>query len=195
MDVRLRAVVRQLHRRKDAAYRDTWKKRGEVLSILPNIARKIDRLEYVFDGAPATQDESLFDTVVDLLIYTLKYQTYLADQDNRVATTLFAYGDVAPPYSDGPRAFEALLDNLELTHLRHADETPASAVTSNLATTFDGIVTCIGSGVSIPVMERVEWATTLTHMVALLVGSLTHEVPALYEGFLRVNLENVYDAS
>jgi hypothetical protein len=97
MDAKFREAVRQLHRRKDAAYRDAWKKRGEVLSILANIARKVDRLEYVLDGAPTTQDESLFDTAVDLLVYALKYQTYLADQDKRVAVTLFAQGDVAPP--------------------------------------------------------------------------------------------------
>ena len=43
MDAKFREAVRQLHRRKDAAYRDAWKKRGEVLSILANIARKVDR--------------------------------------------------------------------------------------------------------------------------------------------------------
>ncbi len=46
-----REVVTRLHRVKDAAYRDAWKRRGEVISILANIARKVDRLEYGLGGA------------------------------------------------------------------------------------------------------------------------------------------------
>ncbi|MGH3430213.1 MAG: hypothetical protein ACRDRI_22425 [Pseudonocardiaceae bacterium] len=193
MDTELREAMRQLHRRKDAAYRDSWKKRGEVLSILPNIARKVDRLEYVLDGAPATQDETLFDTAVDLLIYTLKYQTYLADQDKQVAATLFA-SDIAPPYSDGPKGFDKLLDNLELPHSHQAHETLANAVTSNLSTTFTDITTRIESGTAGPVTERAERAAILVHMAVLLVASLTYEAPVEYRDFLRVNLKGTRDA-
>lgn len=194
MDAKLREAIRQLHHRKDAAYRDSWKKRGEVLSILPNIARKVDRLEYVLDGAPATQDETLFDTALDLLIYTLKYQTYLADQDKRVAATLFAHGDVAPPYSDGPRGFEKLLDNLELPHPQQVNETLASAVASHLTTAFADITTRIDSGITVPVAERAERAAILTYLAALLVASLTYEAPTVYGDFLRANLEGTHDA-
>lgn len=81
-------AVRRLHLAKDAAYRNSWKKRGEVMSIMANISRKVDRLENAATGAPPTSDESILDTAVDLLVYTLKYQTYLADQDASVATTL-----------------------------------------------------------------------------------------------------------
>jgi hypothetical protein len=35
-----REAVRRLHRAKDAGYRDAWKRRGEAISILANIARK-----------------------------------------------------------------------------------------------------------------------------------------------------------
>ena len=52
----LAAAVRRLHRAKDAAYRDAWKRRGEVISILANIARKADRLEYGLDGTPVHPD-------------------------------------------------------------------------------------------------------------------------------------------
>ncbi|MPZ66703.1 MAG: hypothetical protein GEU83_14725 [Pseudonocardiaceae bacterium] len=69
-------VIRRLHHGKNAAYRDAWKKRGELISILANIARKVDRLEYVVDGGPTTVDEPVWDTAVDLLVYALKYQTY-----------------------------------------------------------------------------------------------------------------------
>jgi len=50
-DTDLAAAVRRLHPAKDAAYRDAWKRRGEAISILANIARNADRLEYGLDGA------------------------------------------------------------------------------------------------------------------------------------------------
>jgi hypothetical protein len=61
-DAEFRAAVRRLHRAKDAAYRDAWKRRGKVISILANLARKVDRLEYGLHGAPATADETWVDT-------------------------------------------------------------------------------------------------------------------------------------
>jgi hypothetical protein len=194
MDAKFREAVRRLHRRKDAAYRDAWKKRGEALSIFANIARKVDRLEYVLDGAPATRDESLFDTAVDLLIYTLKYQTYLADQDETVAISLFAQSDVAPPYSDGPAGFEALLDNVKLTHLEQVNEFRTSAALSNLDTAFTDVTTCIEAGATVPVTMRAERAAVLTHAALLLVDSLIRETSELYGDFLRTNLD-AYDAS
>jgi hypothetical protein len=195
MDAKMREAVRLLHRRKDAAYRGAWKKRGETLSILANIARKVDRLEYAFDGAPATQDESLFDTAVDLLIYALKYQTYLADQDRQVASTLFVHAGVEPPYSDGTKGFEELLDNLDLTCLQQANNKLTSAVASHLTAVFDDIVTCTEASVTVPIEKRAEWAIVLTRMAATLVGSLISEAPALYHNFLRANLESAHDAS
>ena len=57
-----------------------------MISILANIARKVDRLEYGLDGAPATAGESWLDTAVDLLVYCLKYQAYLADLHPGTAT-------------------------------------------------------------------------------------------------------------
>ncbi|MGB6165799.1 MAG: hypothetical protein WCF33_14115 [Pseudonocardiaceae bacterium] len=194
MDAKFRDAVRQLHRRKDAAYRDAWKKRGEALSIFANIARKVDRLEYVLDGAPATPDELLFDTAVDLLIYALKYQTYLADQDERVATTLFARSDVTPPYSDGPAGFEALLDNVKFTNLERANKSRVRAAASNLNTAFADVTTCIKAGATVPVTTRAERAAVLTHAAEILVDSLIYETPEPYGDFLRTNLD-AHDAS
>lgn len=60
-----------LHAEKHAAYGDSWKKRGELFSILPNIARKVDRLG-------ATDDhETALDTATDLLIYLIKYRRWI----------------------------------------------------------------------------------------------------------------------
>jgi thymidylate synthase len=60
-----------LHAEKHAVYGDSWKRRGEFLGILANIARKIDRL-----GEAGAGDTSA-DTAVDLLIYLVKYRLWL----------------------------------------------------------------------------------------------------------------------
>lgn len=69
------AYVDNLHREKSAAYGDSWKKRGEQMSILANIARKIDRLE----SGGTTGDETSADTAIDLLVYLIKYRLWLSE--------------------------------------------------------------------------------------------------------------------
>lgn len=102
----LRESIIALHRSKDAAYGNSWKKRGELISIAANVARKIDRIDQVVGGASAGR-EALLDTVVDLLVYAIKYETFLADQSTDVAGTLFPDGGGS--FSDGPDGFEELL--------------------------------------------------------------------------------------
>jgi len=68
-----------LHNEKHAAYGDSWKRRGEMLGIMANIARKIDRL-----GGAETSDETAADTAMDLMIYLAKYQVWLADNSGVV---------------------------------------------------------------------------------------------------------------
>ena len=70
------SYVSNLHAEKHAAYGDSWKKRGEMFSIIPNIARKIDRLE----AQTETRDESLTDTAIDLLVYLAKYWCWFQEQ-------------------------------------------------------------------------------------------------------------------
>lgn len=67
--------VCQLHADKHASYGDSWKKRGEKLSILANIARKVDRL------GVADRFESESDTWIDLWVYLAKYLCWLNDVD------------------------------------------------------------------------------------------------------------------
>lgn len=62
-----------LHADKSKAYGDSWKKRGEMLGIMANIARKIDRL-----GVAGGGDTSA-DTAIDLLIYLAKYRLWLEE--------------------------------------------------------------------------------------------------------------------
>lgn len=63
--------VDNLHREKSAVYGDSWKRRGEILAILANIARKVDRL-----GEGGAGDTAA-DTVIDLLVYLIKYRLWL----------------------------------------------------------------------------------------------------------------------
>lgn len=66
--------VTGLHDEKHAAYGDSWKRRGEMLGIMANIARKVDRLGYNGAGDTAT------DTAIDLLVYLAKYHTWLTNR-------------------------------------------------------------------------------------------------------------------
>ena len=70
----LAAEITTLHNTKHAAYGDSWKRRGETLGILANIARKVDRLGKTDDT------ETALDTAVDLLVYLVKYEGWLRDQ-------------------------------------------------------------------------------------------------------------------
>lgn len=63
--------VMKLHAAKHKSYGDSWKKRGEQMSILANIARKIDRL-----GVGDEYDSSA-DTVIDLWVYLAKYLSWI----------------------------------------------------------------------------------------------------------------------
>lgn len=66
-------AITSLHDVKHAAYGDSWKRRGESLGILANIARKVDRLGKTDDT------ETALDTAVDLLVYLVKYWAWLED--------------------------------------------------------------------------------------------------------------------
>ena len=63
--------VADLHAVKHASYGDSWKKRGEKMSILANIARKVDRL-----GVGDRFDTSA-DTLIDFLVYLIKYRNWI----------------------------------------------------------------------------------------------------------------------
>lgn len=107
----LRRRLRLLHREKSAAYGDSWKRRGEAVSVLANIARKVDRLENI-DAWFLDDPESVVDTLADLFTYLLKYQTFLADADPVLANELFSTA-VPGPKSDGFDGFEYLLARAE----------------------------------------------------------------------------------
>lgn len=115
-------LLERLHRHKDAAYGDAWRKRGEVVAIFANMARKYDRLLVAFDEQRPAATEPLGDTVADLCVYAGKYLTWIAEQhpaaidraDLPVITTEIAA-------TVGPDALRAVLDGVD----RAPNEAPA----------------------------------------------------------------------
>src|SRR5258708_19507734 len=78
-----KSAVKRLHAHKDRAYGSAWKRRGELVSILPNIARKSDRLEAIVTTGATMSGETMLHTAIDLLVYPEKYTPFLADELNK----------------------------------------------------------------------------------------------------------------
>jgi thymidylate synthase len=185
----LRQAIIQLHQHKTASYGISWKRRGEQVSILANIARKVDRLERAGEGAPQTPDETLFDTSIDLLVYCLKYQTYLADIDNHVTENLFepVRSLLTFPYSDRCESFDYIIQQTDLTSIDFSRKTTREAV-RHVLTGFAELESCFSepAGVPPPVV-RLERVKQLANASIQLLGALKQESPALYKHFLSLN--------
>ncbi|MDX6394370.1 MAG: hypothetical protein QOJ73_5433 [Streptosporangiaceae bacterium] len=179
-------VVRCLHQAKDAAYRDAWKRRGEVISILANIARKADRLEYSLGGAPPTWDETWLDTAVDLPVYCLKYQTYLADLDTSMAGLLFGAGTVSQPYSGGPPGFDLLLSRADLESPEVGGR-PVPEAAARAFSRFGDLEACFQalSGTQ-PTGARLRRVQALTDAALCLIAALKRAHPELHARFLAL---------
>lgn len=181
----LASAIVQLHREKDLAYRDAWKRRGELIGVVANIARKVDRLENLLAGGPATRDESLFDTAADLYVYSLKYLTYLADQDEEMAQELFGAGLAAlrPPYSDGPHAVEYLVREETPPASRSAPASLAEAG-RDAVRAFGDLEECFTGPGATSVRDRATRASRLTEAAVAVLVVASAEVAASYRDFL-----------
>lgn len=163
-DARLRKAIAALHSEKSAAYGDAWKKRGEQISILSNIARKVDRLARSASGAPATRDETSLDTSVDLLVYALKYQTFLAD--NGGAAMLYPESERSTGFSDGDRGFEDLLGRTPAI-LNRGEPPSLAEASAAVEAAFTVLESCVaGSGA---VAEKVTISVDLVNAACLAV--------------------------
>ena len=159
----LQTIIRELHRSKDASYGNSWKRRGEQVSVLANIARKSDRLETVIGGAPAGS-EAMIDTATDLFVYALKYQTFLADADSSVALELF--GRPSGKFSDGPEGFSQLLLDYQFDEVGDPIEAGLQAVAA-----FDALDKLVRLG-SPSTDEKLVAAQVLTEAASRLVASI-----------------------
>ncbi|APX86880.1 hypothetical protein BV511_20565 [Methylorubrum extorquens] len=100
-------AMKSLHARKDRAYGAAWKRRGELVSVLPNIARKVDRLQVVLDRGSEPGEEAALDTALDLYVYTTKYRLLLAERE---PPSGLLPADAPTPLSDHEANFDALVD-------------------------------------------------------------------------------------
>lgn len=169
-----------LHREKTQAYGNSWKKRGEQIGILANIARKVDRLERVCNGGETTRDESLLDTANDLLVYSVKYETFLADQSAAAAAYLFDQDlpSIERPISDGLSGFEFLIPKrvAALDKMRYS-----------LSDEIEFSVKAFGTvehHFESPIMRRTENAVMLSAAAARLVVAVASTEPDSWREFV-----------
>lgn len=106
------AAIKRLHGEKNRAYGASWKRRGELVSIQPNIARKVDRLEALIATSARMSGESALDTAIDLFVYVEKYRLFLAEG---MAPGSLLPPDASPPLSDHDQNLDWLVDQLDLT--------------------------------------------------------------------------------
>ena len=122
------AYMQKLHTEKSLAYGDSWKKRGELFSIIPNIARKVDRIV----AETETSDETRLDTSVDAAIYIAKYSAWLSDNDAsthdenlEIANLVREYGSSRETVQEA--TFEELLRCIEVSSNKKDDALAALA--------------------------------------------------------------------
>lgn len=156
-------VLLALLEAKDNMYGPSWKKRGEQISVLANLARKIDRLELADFSGPAGP-ESLVDTTVDLYVYAEKYRTFLFDLTG-----------VAPPaeaatWSDGAAGVSLLVREGQ-TRLEGEPWSILSEVVQTFTRLEDSFVTQGEPG------ERLHLATHLANLARDLMTSVMKRRP------------------
>lgn len=168
--VSIKAELKALHLRKSAAYGNAWKRRGELTSVLANIARKVDRLEHYAAQSTLLADESVCDTAIDLLVYVTKYRLFLMDLAPELARPALP-AHASAPFSDDPSSFDALIDGLHLPDARHASSTGVIGKIISLFAELHHEASTVGS---LPT-SRMEHATRLSDLALLLVVTLASE--------------------
>lgn len=101
--------IKKLHAKKNAVYGPAWKKRGEMTSIMANVARKADRIAEFLCKGTEIDSESIVDTAVDLFVYLTKYRLFLMDESAVLAKGVLP--DNAPTkFSEHVENFDVLVD-------------------------------------------------------------------------------------
>ena len=145
--------IQRLHAVKNSAYGNAWKRRGELLGIFTNLARKVDRLEHLARHEVEVNDESRHDTLVDLLVYGLKYQSYLLDEAPALRPALLPSAGSGDRISDDPKWFDQLLQRWPQQY--EPDQCPSS-----LTATLDSLQAAIEEHA--PATRRLQLAQALT---------------------------------
>lgn len=179
--VGLKSALKRLHARKNSSYGGAWKRRGERVSVVPNIARKVDRLEnFARTGAELT-GETILDTALDLYVYAAKYQLFLAEQMGGDRSLVPA--NAPEPLTDNDINFEVLVDAANFNGDAAGDMT---AAIEQVVGIFADLWPRVEGGAAIEV--RTQLADNLTAASVRLVGLVAAAHPHAAADFIRQEL-------
>lgn len=188
------SLMERLHRHKDLSYGDAWRKRGEILSIFCNIARKQDRLEVAEAESAPSAAEPLADTVADLCVYAGKYLTWLAECEPEAFAHASCVDSAAPFAANrGPGALAAVLRQLLAREGEIAPSSEDARERSNAAfrALEAGLVAqAEGSGELMPAEEKVVHAWELAGGNVWRLARLAEADPSQLEA-LRAEVEQM----
>jgi thymidylate synthase len=178
---RIAAAIKSLHARKNAAYGTAWKKRGEVMGILGNVARKVDRIEQYMTTGAEMGDESISDTAADLFVYLLKYQLFLMEQAPANAILAQLVGREQAALSDDRSALEILVDDYQGGHI-----VPRSAriVATDIVVNFEQLFSMVLEKKS-SIVQRLDAARSTSDLAFELVCAFVNEGRAYELYFLN----------
>jgi thymidylate synthase len=171
-----KSAVKRLHVVKDQAYGSAWKRRGELAGILPNIARKSDRLEAIVATGAKMSSETTLDTAIDLFVYVEKYRLFLAEE--------LSEGTLLPPGSPQPLSshyanFDLLVDRLDLS----AGSKRVEELVREIVDRFDAC--WHRAEANAPRSERLVVATMLAESAGKLVAKLVADDKATVTQFVK----------
>lgn len=175
-------MISALHASKSRVYGDSWKRRGERIGIMANIARKVDRLQLV-DASAVDVDETALDTAVDLLVYSIKYATYLIDAGEMEPPSGLRH-EVAP-FSDGLEGFDAMLAGVSSEQLGTLGGLSSPECAVQGARDAYEVLERIVEGDSPRSAEKADALRGLVRLAAQLVLSLAQASPESYLKFLQ----------
>lgn len=168
----LPSVIKSLHYRKDAAYGASWKKRGELTSILANIARKADRLDVFVRSGAELYDESIFDTAIDLFVYVTKYRLFLMESTSVSDNTILPL-NAPTPYSDHAENFDVLVD---LVEFREQEKRTLVELVSQMQAIL-GEIHNKATSVGYSAENKLVAATQLSNVAVQVIVAVVEEVP------------------
>jgi hypothetical protein len=182
-------TLARLHDHKTVGYGDAWRKRGELLSVFTNLARKYDRLTVALDERVTSGDEALLDTAADLCVYAAKYLTWLAEI-HPDAFEAASHGPSANASSDaaGPDALRVIFSHLNTTGAEQGIDNSwmrVKAVFEPLEVALMAQADAATTGTQFSWGKKTSAAWALTETAAQLTVAVARDRPAEWRALLR----------